>query len=149
MENWIRRIILAVSAGIVWAIALLLAVANFDQRMAGEGSQVIVSLGKAVQIIYSSERAFQLWILLFLLGVTRLVWLLFGGIGLGFACSGTKKIAPGIRIPVSAGQGQHGTAHFLPRRKFSQIWSCAMIDLHDENMETLLKQAESEMEQCE
>ena len=147
MENWVRRIIVAVSAGIVWAIALLLAVANFDQRMTGDGSQVIVSLRRAVQVIHVSERASQLWALLFLLGVTGLVWLLFGGIGLGFAYSNTKKIAPGIRIPVSAGQGQHGTAHFLPRWKFSQVWSCARIDLHDEGMEKLLEQAESEKKQ--
>lgn len=147
MGNWGRRIAIAISVGAVWGAALLLAVANFDQRMTGDGSHVIVSLRRAVQIIHSSERASQLWVLLFLLGITGVVWLLLGGIGLGFVRTKTKKIAPGIRIPISAGQGQHGTAHFLPRWQFSRVWSCARIDLHDETMVKLLKQTESEEKQ--
>lgn len=42
--------------------------------------------------------------------------------------NGTKQILPGIATPLVAGEGQYGTAHWLEKKDYKNVWKAVRVD---------------------
>lgn len=78
------------------------------------------------QCISNNEQIRMFTIFFFVLLLLGIITLLVGGKS-SFKVD-MIEITPEIRTPVPAGQGQHGTAKWLPKEKFDQVFDSDIID---------------------
>lgn len=68
-----------------------------------------------------TQRGLLLWILLDALGCLGIWWALYGQSYLDYH-SRMVEIVPGFQAPAPDGQGQHGTAWWLPAQDFDRVF---------------------------
>lgn len=78
------------------------------------------------QCISNNEQIRMFTIFFFVLLLLEIITLLVGGKS-SFKVD-MMEITPEIRTPAPAGQGQHGTAKWLPKEKFDQVFDSDIID---------------------
>lgn len=78
------------------------------------------------QCISNNEQIRMFTIFFFVLLLLGIITLLVGG--KSFFKVDMIEITPEIRTPAPAGQGQHGTAKWLPKEKFDQVFDSDIID---------------------
>ena len=78
------------------------------------------------QCISNNEQIRMFTIFFFVLLLLGIITLLVGGKS-SFKVD-MMEITPEIRTPAPAGQGQHGTAKWLPKEKFNQVFDSDIID---------------------
>lgn len=143
--HWAKRIFFAIITELAFSIIMLLIVCNFDRYMVNASTDWIFSPIIAAKHIFQTSRATQLWLLSICLGLVYIISSIACSTSVSVQ-SGVQTIAPGIRIPKAFGQGQHGTAHFLSKKKYSTVWSYITIR-RDPVIRDLINQAKQELEQ--
>ncbi|MPN45152.1 hypothetical protein SDC9_192719 [bioreactor metagenome] len=68
-----------------------------------------------------------LFLLLAGLGLLLVAWMLFGSSHLKYK-SGMYEVVPGLKIPRPEGQGQHGTAWWMPESRYPKAFGAATLD---------------------
>lgn len=143
--QWTKRIFFAIIAALTFSVIMLLIVCNFDRYMVNASTDWVLSPIIAAKHVFQVSRATQLWLLSVSFGLVCIISSIICSTSISVQ-SGVQTIAPGIRIPKSFGQGQHGTAHFLSKKKYSTVWSYITIK-RDPVIQDLINQAKQELDQ--
>lgn len=123
------------------AFCAVLMGANMHCVFSGNAGQCTPSIATAVRIIRENKTAAEICVYVFLLLLAA--WLLMlAPVLFGFAANKTRKIVPGVRIPYPAGNGEYGTADFLPKSKFRQEFAYIVISPKNDLIKWLLFEAE-------
>lgn len=116
---------LAAALSFILLTALMLAVAaNADAILSAERGAATLNPAKQLARALASSRCLLLWLLLDGIGVLGIYWALFGRSYLNYR-SEMFEVVPGFEIPMPEGQGQHGTAWWLPEAEYSRVFTAA------------------------
>lgn len=121
-RKWIAGVL--TSALFLW-IALVGA-CNLDLLLTGQRANCSLHF----PLLLASLRrphVLQLFFLLAGLGLLVVVWMLFGSSSLNYK-SGMCQVVPGLKIPKPEGQGQYGTAWWLPENSYDKTFAVAKLD---------------------
>ena len=116
-----RRLIAGGLALLFFLWLSLVFAGNFGPLLSGQRAGC--SLFPAAELT-RDPRAVSLFLILALCSILLVLWMLFGKSYLNYK-SKMYEVVPGFSIPCPDGQGQHGTAWFMPAEKFPQIFASA------------------------
>lgn len=119
-----RRYIVAATSFLLSTILTLELAANFDLILTREQGLYTVNPVALLLRAFASGRCFALWLLLDSLGACGIFWALYGRSYLNYR-SDMYEVVPGFEIPKPEGQGQHGTAWWLPKNEYSVVFNAA------------------------
>lgn len=119
-----RRLIAGSLALLFFLWLSLICAGNFGLLLAGQYSRC--SLFPVAELA-RDPRGGRLFFILALCSILLVFWMLFGRSYLNYK-SKMYEVVPGFYIPYPEGQGQHGTAWFMPASKFPQTFACAATD---------------------
>lgn len=111
----------ALSFALLTFLTLALAT-NADAVLSAERGAATLNLIKMIVRALASRRCLLLWLLLDGLGVLGIYWALFGRSYLNYR-SDMFEVVPGFEIPKPEGQGQHGTAWWLPVKEYGKVFN--------------------------
>lgn len=125
MKEKTKKLLLAILSFVLMSVGGILGTVIIDQFLSGETPKPY-GIKESIAIIAESERC-QQWFLIFeiIALVLALSLVIFGKEKYK---SKTIKVTDDISIPVSEGQGQHGTARFMTEKEFKKQYQCLTID---------------------
>ena len=109
-----RRYIVAAASFLLSTILTLELAANLDLILIREEGLCTANPVVLLSRAFASGRCLALWLLFDGLGVCGIFWALYGRSYLNYR-SDMYEVVPGFEIPMPEGQGQHGTAWWLPK----------------------------------
>lgn len=101
----------------------------------------------AVLPVFRSAAMRKLYLLSALLALLAVAACLTAGSHV-YTHSGMQRLTPDIEIPEAAGQGQFGTARFLPRKKYSKAFSAYTLSTDGKYAE-LLKEGKADVKEID
>lgn len=118
-----RRLVSILAGCLLVTTLAALAAANLDRLLSGQGPVLLPDPGR----LLAQRRPRELWLLLTGAGLLLLAWMALRREWIQYK-SGTRQILPGLSTPLPAGEGQHGTAHWLPRKEYAKVWQALKVD---------------------
>ena len=118
-----------IAAGLTAAFFMWLALAgacNLNLVLTGRRSECTLRIGTLIAAL-EDPREEKLFLLFAIAGMLAVLWMLFGRSYLNYE-SDLYEVVPGFKIPKPDGQGQHGTAWFMPQKKFETYFSAAGVE---------------------
>jgi len=118
-----------IAGALTSALFLWLALAgacNLDLFLTGQRAQCSLSFPVLIASLHRPHVAL-LFLLLAGLGLLLVAWMLFGSSHLKYK-SGMYEVVPGLKIPKPEGQGQHGTAWWMPESSYPGAFGIAVLD---------------------
>ena len=119
-----QRYIAAACVTAFCAVAMLGAAVNLERLLLKQ--PFLFSPARWLAAARASERCMLLWLLLWLLTVLGVIWALWGNEALNIH-SKMVELLPGFEVPLPDGQGQHGTAWWLPKKDYARVFDTARI----------------------
>lgn len=136
--NMKSRCIAAAFSFVVLAVLMLMLAGNADAILSAEHGAATLNPLKLLARALSSRRCLYLWLLLDGLCLLFVYWGLFGKSYLDYH-SKMFEVVPGFEIPMPEGQGQHGTAWWLPEKNYEDVFAgvdiSSGVDLPEELLE--------------
>lgn len=121
-KRWIAAAITAVF--FMWLA--LAGACNLDLLLTGHRSECTLRIGTLIAAL-ADPREKKLFLLFAIAGSLAVLWMLFGRSYLNYE-SDLYEVVPGFKIPKPDGQGQHGTAWFMPQKKFDTYFAAAGVE---------------------
>lgn len=118
-----------IAAGVSFFFLLLLSVViagNLDLLLTQGSAACTLHPALILTQLFSSPRALLMALLLAACGLLCVLWALFGNSYLNYR-SEMYEVVPGFKIPMPAGQGQYGTAWWMPEKDFDRYFSSVVI----------------------
>ena len=118
-----------IAAGLTAAFFMWLALAgacNLNLLLTGRRSECTLRIGTLIAAL-ADPREKKLFLLFAIAGMLAVLWMLFGRSYLNYE-SDLFEVVPGFKIPKPDGQGQHGTAWFMPQKKFDVYFTAAGVE---------------------
>lgn len=100
---------------------------NFGLLLTGRRADCTLRPFGMLAALLADPRGSKLFLLLALGSVLLVLWMLFGNSYLNYK-SDMYEVVPGFSIPRPEGQGQHGTAWFMPQKKFANAFASAEVE---------------------
>lgn len=100
---------------------------NFGLLLTGRRDDCSLRPSGMLAALAADPRGAKLFLLLTLVSILLVLWMLFGNSYLNYK-SDMYEVVPGFSIPRPAGQGQHGTAWFMPQKKFADAFASAEVE---------------------
>lgn len=97
---------------------------NFGLILTGRRADCTLLPSGMLAALLADPRGVKLFLLLALGSILLVLWMLFGHSYLNYK-SKMYEVVPGFSIPRPDGQGQHGTAWFMPQKKFADYFASA------------------------
>lgn len=119
-----RRLIAGGFALLFFLWLSLVFASNFGMLLTGRRDECTLRLFRMLAALAADPRGVKLFCLLALGSVLLVMWMLFGRSYLKYK-SDMYEVVPGFSIPYPEGQGQHGTAWFMPKKKFASYFASA------------------------
>ncbi|MET0017991.1 hypothetical protein [Oscillibacter sp.] len=119
-----------IAGGLALLLFLWLSLAissNFGLLLARQMKRCSLRTFKMLAVLAADPRSVKLFLLLAVGSVLLVLWMLFGNSYLNYK-SDMYEVVPGFSIPRPAGQGQHGTAWFMPQKKFADAFASAEVE---------------------
>lgn len=117
-----RRFFFAALSFIFCTILTLEGAANLDLILTHAQGQCTINPAYLFLHALSSRRCLFLWAALDGLGLVGIYWALFGLSHINYR-SDMYEVVPGFEEPMPEGQGQHGTAWWLPAKDYGKAFS--------------------------
>ena len=141
--NLKRRYLAAAFSFAVLTVLMLMLAGNADAVLSAERGAATLDPLKLLSRALASKRCLYLWLLLDGLSLLFIYWALFGKSYLDYQ-SKMYEVVPGFEIPMPEGQGQHGTAWWLPEKKYGEAFASVDISAGVELPEELEEFYEAE-----
>ncbi len=125
--NLKSRYMAAVFSFVLLTLLTLALAANADAILSGARGAATLNPVSQLARAFSSKRCLYMWLLLDGLGLLGIYWALFGKSYLDYR-SKMFEVVPGFEIPMPEGQGQHGTAWWLPKDQYGVAFSAVTTD---------------------
>ena len=88
--------------------------------------------------VLAGGKPLQFYLLFCAVVAVLLLWVMFTGSYLNYK-NGCQFITPKIRTPLPAGNGEFGTAHWLPKKEYGEVFSIWRIPKRDPGIEALVE----------
>lgn len=124
-------------------IAALYAAAVFDSSLRKEEIQSY-KIKSIINFIASGENGWKLFLCLFIIILLCIGYLVL--MESKEYKSDQIMITPEISIPVSAGQGQCGTARWLSKKKYREVFGSFILDINKPTLKELLEHSNKDIE---
>ena len=98
--------------------------------------------------VLAGGKPLQFYLLFCAVVAVLLLWVMFTGSYLKYR-SDMRRITPDIETPCADGQGQFGTARWLPREKFRKYFGVWKIPAKDPGFQALLEAGKADREEIE
>lgn len=122
-----RRLIAGGLALLFFLWLSLVFASNFGLLLTGRRADCTLFPTGMLAALLADPRDVKLFLLLAAGSVLLVLWMLFGHSYLNYK-SDMYEVVPGFSIPRPEGQGQHGTAWFMPQKKFADAFASAEVE---------------------
>lgn len=122
-----RRLIAGGLALLFFLWLSLVFASNFGLLLTGRRADCTLFPSGMLAALLADPRGVKLFLLLAAGSVLLVLWMLFGHSYLNYK-SDMYEVVPGFSIPRPEGQGQHGTAWFMPQKKFADAFASAEVE---------------------
>lgn len=136
-----RRIIAAVISMLFFLFLALEIAGNVDLLLTG-GENTPHPL-RLISRLITSHRALLLFLILTVASALLIFWAMWGRSYLNYR-SDMYEVVPGFSIPKPEGQGQYGTAWFLPKNEYDSAFASTRIEAGIQLDDALAKKYEAE-----
>lgn len=122
-----RRLIAGGLALLLFFWLSLVISSNFGLLLTGRRADCTLLPSGMLAALLDDPRGSKLFLILVLGSILLVLWMLFGHSYLNYK-SDMYEVVPGFSIPRPEGQGQHGTAWFMPQKKFADAFASAEVE---------------------
>jgi hypothetical protein len=128
VDSSMKRRLIAGGLALLFFLWLSLVFAsNFGLLLTGRRADCTLLPSGMLAALLADPRGVKLFFLLAVGSVLLVLWMLFGRSYLNYK-SDMYEVVPGFCIPKPAGQGQHGTAWFMPQKRFADYFASAQAE---------------------
>ena len=143
-----RKWIIAGVLLLIAAALLPLPAANLHFFLLREREQMTTNLLTCWQVILTTKNAAKFYLIFTALVMLMLLWTIVSSNHLNYR-SGMQVITPDIKTPCPAGQGEYGTARWLPEKQYSRYFTVWKVGKKNSTFKELLSAGKSDRKEIQ